>query len=584
VRLLQSEVLQPKLAAQDITNIQEIAERQDVFELLARSMAPSIFGHDYIKKALLLQLLGGVEKNLENGTHIRGDINILMVGDPSTAKSQLLRYVLNTAELAINTTGRGSSGVGLTAAVTQDPETGEKRLEAGAMVLADRGVVCIDEFDKMSEQDRVAIHEVMEQQTVTIAKAGIHCSLNARCSVVAAANPIYGQYDKTSSPQKNVGLPDSLLSRFDLLFIVLDDLEDGHNASIAKHVLDLHRYEIPGQEGKPVPLGAANLGDDPKDDADDDEAEEDGGKGKVFEKFNPLLHGGIFSMDSTTTKGSGRGKSKRKGEKKKKKGEAPPELLSADFLKKYVRYAKSVISPAMTEGACEQIATAYVELRQKQCSRTLPVTARQLESLIRLSAAHAKLRLSPTVEEEDCNAAIQILNFAMYHEADTHLSEEAKAAAEEEEEAEFDFGEEKDAGKKKKKSRNKDGKKREKKKKKRNKKRKQREGTEGGAEEQTAKKSKVENEDENVPAAINADSVVESGKTTVSAEKQMLFQKLLVAMFNKRRAEVMDISDIIGEVSTGEGGTYSPAQVRACLDTLVEQERVMIDGDEVFLV
>ncbi|TVY83756.1 DNA replication licensing factor mcm3 [Lachnellula suecica] len=381
----------------DIRNINKVAKKKNLFDLLSQSLAPSIFGHKYIKQAVLLMLLGGLEKNLENGTHLRGDINVLMVGDPSTAKSQILRFVLNTAPLAIATTGRGSSGVGLTAAVTSDKETGERRLEAGAMVLADRGVVCIDEFDKMSDIDRVAIHEVMEQQTVTIAKAGIHTSLNARCSVVAAANPIFGQYDTHKDPHKNIALPDSLLSRFDLLFIVTDDIDDARDREISEHVLRMHRYRQPGtEEGAPVrEQSQQTLGVGVDQEADANRPTD------VYEKYNKMLHAGV------TTK-SGRGSNKK------------VEVLSIPFVKKYIQYAKSRIKPVLTQEASDRISEIYVGLRnddmQGNQRKTNAMTVRTLETIIRLSTAHAKSRLSNRVEEVDALAAESILRFALFKE------------------------------------------------------------------------------------------------------------------------------------------------------------------------
>ncbi|KAI0724228.1 ATP dependent DNA helicase [Cerioporus squamosus] len=378
--------------------------RKDVFTLLSQSLAPSIYGHERIKEAILLLLLGGAEKNLPNGTHIRGDINILMVGDPSTAKSQMLRFVLGTAPLAIATTGRGSSGVGLTAAVTTDKDTGERRLEAGAMVLADRGVVCIDEFDKMSDIDRVAIHEVMEQQTVTIAKAGIHTTLNARCSVVAAANPIYGQYDVHKDPHKNIALPDSLLSRFDLLFVVTDDVDETRDRAIADHVLRMHRYLPPGvEEGTPIVDSLSQqLSIDGPNVAGEDADE---GEPSPFEKYDPLLHVGLAATQLSRTRS------------KKKKN---PEVLSIAFVKKYIQYAKSKTAPKLCRDAADHIVTVYAELRNEDLEarkkRTSPLTARTLETLIRLATAHAKARLSNKVERKDAEVAESILRFALFKE------------------------------------------------------------------------------------------------------------------------------------------------------------------------
>ncbi|KAI0460968.1 hypothetical protein LJB42_001297 [Komagataella kurtzmanii] len=401
-----------RLTNSDIRNINKLSKKKNIFDLMAQSLAPSIYGHAYIKKAVLLMLLGGYEKNLSNGAHLRGDINLLMVGDPSTAKSQMLRFVLNTAPLAIATTGRGSSGVGLTAAVTTDKETGERRLEAGAMVLADRGIVCIDEFDKMSDIDRVAIHEVMEQQTITIAKAGIHTSLNARCSVIAAANPVYGQYDTNRSPQQNIALPDSLLSRFDLLFIVTDDISDEKDKAVSEHVLRMHRFIPQGySEGEPirerrnVTLAVGDSSNQDEDDSDD--------RNKVYEKFSPLLHSGAAEMAEGSTSSS----------------KKTPKVLNITFLKKYIQYAKQRIEPQLTTECTKKVVEFYATLRNDHIVKNSPITARTLETIIRLATAHAKVRLSQTVEIKDVQVAEEMLRFSLLGEtpATKHKSSPQKS-------------------------------------------------------------------------------------------------------------------------------------------------------------
>ncbi|KAM4681338.1 DNA replication licensing factor MCM3 [Amazona ochrocephala] len=537
--------VRPLYSAADVAKIKRFSKShsRDIFNQLAKSLAPSIHGHEYIKKALLCMLLGGVEKVLENGSRIRGDINILLIGDPSVAKSQLLRYVLCTAPRAIPTTGRGSSGVGLTAAVTTDQETGERRLEAGAMVLADRGVVCIDEFDKMSDIDRTAIHEVMEQGRVTISKAGIHARLNSRCSVLAAANPVYGRYDQYKTPMENIGLQDSLLSRFDLLFIVLDQMDSEQDREISDHVLRMHRYRKPNeQDGDAMPLGSAVeilTTEDP------DFAQEEEQELQVYEKHNDLLHG-----------------PHRRKEK----------IVSMEFMRKYIHVAK-MIKPILTEESASYIAEEYSRLRSQDqmnsdIAMTSPVTARTLETLIRLSTAHAKARMSKTVDLQDAEAALELVQFAYFKKV---LEKEKKRKKQAEDDSETGEDEESQPKEERRTRRRK----------------KACTGDEGDSYD-PYDFSDAEEEmpvvQAHTPKTPEASATGEAKKLELAEPRLKAFKARLLEVFKASHAQSVGLKSMMESINCDNPEPFSQDEVKVALVHMQDDNQIMVSDDIIFLI